>query len=91
MEAEINETQNTPMVIGEDWYCYNIDFDANEPHILLCRDDNSEEVKIPVPKQLVYYLKTHWCGSQEIHDKIVEKAKREWQYELRELLGIEIE
>ncbi len=86
-----DEPQNTPMTIGEDWYCYNVNFDAEKPYVTLCNNDNSEEVKIAVPKQLVYYLKTHWCGSQFIHDQIADKARKRLQVELQRLLGIEPE
>ena len=90
-EEKKDEPQNTPMTIGEDWYCYSVDFDHDKPYVIVCSNDNSEEEKIPIPKQLAHYLKTHWCGSQIIHDKIADKARARLQQELRDLLGIEPE
>ena len=81
------ETENKPMEIGEDWFCYKADFDNEEPHIILAHKDGGEEVKMPVPKQLASYLQTHWCGSQIMHDLIANKAKESVGKRVRELLG----
>jgi hypothetical protein len=82
------ETENKPMEIGEDWFCYGADFDSDEPHIILAHKDGGEEEKrMPVPKQLAYYLRTHWCGSQIMHDLITKNAKKSVTDGIREILG----
>ena len=75
------------MEIGEDWFCYRADFDCEEPHIILAHKDGGEEEKMPVPEQLAYYLRTHWCGSQTMHDLIANKARESVGKKVRELLG----
>ncbi len=90
-EEKKDEPENTPMTIGDDWYCYNANFDHDEPYVVLCHEHTSEEVKIPVPKQLAYYLKTHFCGSRIMHDHMVDKGRTRLQVELLTLLGIEPE
>jgi len=82
------EEENSPMKIGEDWFVYGADFDCKEPHIILCRKDGGEEKKMLVPEQLAYYLRTHWCGSQIMHDLIEKAAKDSIASELREILGV---
>jgi len=83
----MSEEQNKPMEIGEDWFCYKADFDCDEPHIILAHKDGGEEKKIPVPKQLAYYLRTHWCGSKIMHDLITDNAKKSISSSLREIIG----
>ena len=84
----MNDAKNKPMEIGEDWFCYGANFDCDEPHVILCHKDSGEEKKIPVPKQLAYYLRTHWCGSQIMHDLITNNAKKSMSKSLQEIIGI---
>ena len=90
-------SKNTSMIIGEDWYCYNVDCDCEEPYIILCRNDNSEEEKVLVPEQLAYYLRTHFCGSRKMHNAISKSAASSAAEEIRKqvagtlhLLGIKL-
>jgi len=63
-------------------------FDNDEPYITLVHKEGGEEKKIAVPKQLAYYLRTHWCGSQIMHDLIVNNAKKSMSKSLQEIIGI---
>jgi hypothetical protein len=81
------ETDIKPMEIGDDWFCYEADFDSEEPHIILAHRDGGEKKKIPVPEQLAYYLRTCYCGSQTMHDLITANAKKSVTDGIREILG----
>jgi hypothetical protein len=83
----MSEEENKPMEIGEDWFCYEADFDCEEPHIILAHNDGGEKKKIPVPKQLAYYLSNCYCGSQTMHALIVNNAKKSVTDGIREILG----
>ena len=86
----MNDVENKPMEIGEKWFCCGADFDCDEPYISLAHKDGGgdEEKKIIVPKQLAYYLRTHWCGSQIMYDLITSNAKKSITSSLREIIGI---
>ena len=81
------ETENKPMEIGENWFCHKADFDSEEPHVILAHKDSGEKKKVPVPKQLAYYLRTCYCGSQTMHALITANAKKSVGKRVRELLG----
>ncbi len=80
------ETENKPMEIGEDWFCEKADFDCEEPHLILAHRDSGEEVKMPVPEQMAYYLRTCYCGSQTMHALITANAKKSVTDGIREIL-----
>ncbi len=90
-------SENTPMVIGEDWFCYQVDCDCEKPYIVLCHKETSEEEKVLVPEQLAYYLRTHFCGSEKMHNSISNSAASGAANEIRKqvadtlhLLGIKL-
>ena len=81
--------ENKPMIIKDGWFCYGADFDCKEPHFIIANKNvMADEVKVPVPESVAYYLKTHWCGSQQMHDTIEEGAIRGMRHKLKEILGI---
>jgi hypothetical protein len=81
--------KNQPMQIDEDYYCYNVNLDCDDPFATLChKDDCAIEETIKIPHQLAYYLTTHWCGSQKMHDLIEKNAIRSIQSKLKEILGV---
>ena len=69
------EIENYPMEIGKDWFVYNANLDSDEPFIVLAHKEGGIEKKMPIPEPLAYYLRTHWCGSQIMHDLIEKKVK----------------
>ena len=70
--------ENKPMTIKDGWFVCGANFDCDEPYIILANEHNGvDEIKVPVPKSVAYYLRTHWCGSQQMHDTIKENATSE--------------
>jgi len=74
--------------IEDGWFVYGADFDCDEPYIVLANNDTNEEKRVNVPEQLAYYLRTHWCGSQRMHDLIYDKGVNSTRYKIKEALGI---
>lgn len=80
--------ENRPMNIKEGWFCDAADFDSEEPHISVGNNDFTESEKIEIPESMAYYLKTHWCGSQIMHDLIEKHTLQGVQNKLKEIIGI---
>ena len=82
--------RNRAMDIGDDYYVYQVDVDCDKPFAEIChKDDPAISEKISIPHQLAYYLKTHWCGSQKMHDLIEKNAIQGFRHQIKEILGIE--
>ena len=78
-----------PMKIEEDYFCYEANFDCDEPFITLChKDDVAISYEVEIPYQLAYYLRTHHCGSKKMRNLIQEHAVQNIQHKLKELMGI---
>ena len=80
---------NRSMIIEDGWFCNGADFDCKEPYITLCHDTElNKKEKMLIPEALAYYLRTHWCGSQKMHDLIENNAIRGIQDQLKEIIGV---
>jgi hypothetical protein len=88
LKKEKKEIQNKPMTIKEGWFCYGANFDCKEPHIIIADNDCNKEEKILIPETVAYYLRTHFCGSNQMRDTIRDNAISDMQYKFKELLGI---
>ena len=77
------------LIIPDNYFVYHADFDSDEPFITICESSGGgEETKLLIPKALAYYLSTHFCGSNTMHDLITENAKREVQNVIKDALGL---
>lgn len=77
--------------IPDGWFVCGADFDAEEPYVTIANGDLSgEERRVPVPKSMAYYLSTHSCGSQKIHDNLIEDGRREVRNKIKAILQIVI-
>lgn len=78
------------LIIPKGYFVSHADFDCENPYIELVMDDATESstIKVFVPEPLAYYLSTHYCGSQKMHDNITDNAKRSIQDQLRNILGM---
>lgn len=84
--------ENRPMNIKEGLFCEGANFDCDKPYISVADPSKSvfsKSEKIEIPESMAYYLRTHWCGSQKMHDLIQKNAKQEIQNKLKEILGVE--
>jgi hypothetical protein len=70
------------------WFVCGAYFDVAEPYIEISDPDCLDRVKIPFPKPLAYYLSTHWCGSEYMHELIEDGAKRKVQNIIKSALGL---
>ena len=77
-----------PMEIADGYFVTGADFDCEEPFIKVANSECTDEEKMLVPESLAYYLRTHWCGSNKMHDLIRTNAVRDLQSGMRDLLGI---
>jgi hypothetical protein len=66
---------------------YAMEADGDNPHITFIDEDFSE-IKIDMPKQLAYYLTTHFCGSTKMRRNLIDKGAGETRAAIREALGI---
>lgn len=79
---------NHPMSIKEGWFCNGADFDCEEPYIIIGNKDCTKKDRILVPETMAYYLRTHFCGSMNMHNGLKEDAVRDMQNKFKELLGV---
>jgi hypothetical protein len=77
------------LVIPSGHFVYRCDFDADEPYLTIVKDGDFVETKVPVPRALAYYLRTHSCGSHNMRTIIEEHAKRQTLRHIKEALGLE--
>jgi hypothetical protein len=82
---------NYALVIPDAHSVHHVDLDAAEPYCLIRPDagDMEPETRLLIPPQLAYYLRTHWCGSQKMHDLIERNTRLGIQEAIKEALGIE--
>jgi hypothetical protein len=79
------------MTIPEDYFVYRCDLDAEEPYCIACSSKNvtrDSEIKILIPYELAYYLRTHFCGSEKMHKIIEDNTRSSIAYNLLKILGI---
>ena len=84
---DIDET----MTIPSGHFVHKVDLDCDDPYCQVCRESDMEDMKekIFIPKSLAYYLRTHFCGSESMHELIRTDAVRSCQNAIKEALGIE--
>lgn len=79
------------LTIPKGYFVVRCDFDKEEPTITLHHEyacDCFDEMIVPAPKALAYYLKTHGCGSKIMRNIIENQGKREVRNAIKEALGI---
>jgi hypothetical protein len=83
------QLQGGKLDIPEGYFIHKVDFDTEEPYIIIADPVNfGTDIKLPIPKSLAYYLSIHYCGSEQTKDKIRKNAKREIINGIKELLDI---
>jgi hypothetical protein len=76
--------------IPDGWFVTSANFDVEEPYIVISSGQMSsdEERTIKVPKSLAYYLSSHHCGSNYMHEIIEENTRHEIKNAIKEALGL---
>lgn len=84
------ENKNKPMTVKDGWFCCGADFDCKDPYILVSSENIcSEEEKILIPEEVAYYLRTHFCGSRRMRDRIRRNTVMDIRDKIKDALGIE--
>ena len=67
------------------------DLDADEPYCQIVPIGSLTDMPdiVPIPKELAYYLRTHWCGSKLMHGTIAENARRQIRNQIKAALGMD--
>ena len=81
------------MEIPDGHFVHRVDLDAEEPYCEIVPKDDvfADPITVLLPKALAYYLRTHWCGSQKMHDPIEGDSRREIRNGIKELLLWDVE
>lgn len=78
--------------IPSDFFVSKVDLDAEIPY---CEaqpkdfTDLNKPTKFLIPETLAYYMRLHFCGSQKMHDALIEDGKRSVRLKIKAALGIE--
>ena len=85
-------TEDETFTIPKGFFVYRVDLDADEPYVMIESEDYGIEFpegmsnEIPIPKSLAYYLRTHFCGSEQMRKLIEENVKQTFIKEIKESL-----
>jgi hypothetical protein len=74
---------------SKEWFGTFADFDCPEPYMEFSNTNSSIEKRILIPESIAYYLRTHWCGSQKMHDLIETNVQNNIRYQIKDALGME--
>lgn len=77
--------------IPDEFFVHHCDLDADEPYCEVAHKMSVGEpaTKVLIAKPLAHYLKTHFCGSQTMHDAITANERRRIGNVLKELMGFD--
>ena len=78
--------------IPPDHFVVGCNLDADEPWFEIVSNSASARIppkRMPIPKELAFYLRTHWCGSKKMHEKIVENTRRGIANNIKAALGLD--
>jgi len=77
--------------IPENHFINKVDLDCDEPYCMAVKEmmeGSVSGVKILIPKALAYYLRTHFCGSKNMHDSLIEQGKHTIRTKIKLTLDI---
>ncbi len=80
--------KNTPMSIKQGWGCTGANFDCEKPFIEVTNNECSKTKKISIPESVAYYLRTHFCGSRQMHNGLKADAVRDLQNKFKQIMGM---
>jgi|GEM_PF-2015764 len=83
--------QDQTMEIPAGFFISKVDLDDVDPFCIAREKDclsSDEGLKIFIPKGLAYYMRRHFCGSQSMHDALIEDGRRDVRNKIKTALGI---
>ena len=91
--SDINDMQfmGGTLEIPSGHWVDSVNLDCSEPYcIIFPKDkwDNNDAIKLMIPKNLAYYLRTHFCGSREYHDRVYEQGAHDARMTIKRALDI---
>lgn len=81
------EVESVILKIPEGYSIYHMRADVDKPFITFITPEN-EEIRMDMPKQIAYYLTTHFCGSDKMRKNNIEMGREQVRNEIRNILGI---
>lgn len=81
----LSELDEETMFVGA------VDLDCEEPYCDVYLNDHSiddKPMKFKIPKPLAYYQRTHFCGSEEAYENMLEMGRREVRNKIKDALNI---
>jgi len=90
MSLNCHEDIEETMTIPAGHFVIKVDLDCDTPYCKVCRENDCTDIKekILIPKALAYFLRTHFCGSNRMHDSLIEDGRRGCQNEIKDALGL---
>ncbi len=90
MELKCFEDIDETMTIPAGHFVNHVDLDCDTPYCKVCRESDMEDMKekIFIPKALAYYLRTHFCGSNDMHENLIKHGRESCQREIKSALGL---
>ena len=72
-----------------DWVVYEVNLDDEKPYLMAFKDLVGMDLEMfLIPKNLAYYLTTHFCGSKKMHEAIVTQTRVEIGHSFQKILGM---
>ena len=65
-------------------FVFTVNLECSDPFAVVVNEDTDTEENYAIPRQLAYFLTTHWAGTEQLRDAI----KRETLAGIRQTLGI---
>lgn len=89
-ENKMHEAKGGKMEIPDGWFVHKVDLDAQVPYCVIMNIDltKNQEKAINIPPSLAYYLRTHFCGSEKMHNDIFKDGQRNIQNQIKRALGV---
>lgn len=91
MQDDVIAMEDQTMTIPKDHFVCGCNLDDEVPYCTITPKDEfavEHEKKVLIPKALAYFLRTHFCGSYEMHKLITDHAKFEAREKIKEALGL---
>jgi len=77
--------------LNETMYVTAVDLDCEKPYCKARFKDGSigdVEMLFAIPKELAYYQRNHFCGSEKMRGNYLEQGRKEIQWKIKDALDI---
>lgn len=91
-DSDIVPIEDQTMTIPKDHFVCGCDLDDENPYCIITPKDEyavEYEKRVPIPKSLAYYLRTHFCGSHKMRDILFKQGQSQVRDQIKEALGLD--